>query len=180
LTHLLESEPPENGPIDLNRPPSLFHEAHQAEVGHTRLPMRVEQDIGGLEITVNHVLVMQVLDRLGNVRHPPGRGFRVGQARVLEPARQTSPDHERHRQKRPAILDPGIEDRHESRMVEIGHQPHLLEKLGNVPFRRQSLGPQCLHGDGLLDRPPLKRLVHDALATSSENILELVTADPQS
>ena len=162
----------------LGRPARLFHQAHQAEVGHARLPLRIEQDIRGLEIAVNHVLVVQVLDGPGDVGHPPRGGFRVGEAPVLEAAGQTPPDDQRHRQKRPAVLDPRIEDRHEPGVVELGHQPHLLEELGDVPFRRQPLGPQRLQGHGPLDGSALKRLVHDALTSTSQHVLELVAADP--
>ncbi len=127
---------------------------------------------------MNHVLAMQVLDCPGDVGHPPRGGFRVGKAPVPEAAGQAPPYHQWHGQKWPAVLDPRIEDRHDPGVVELGHQPHLLEKLGDIPFRRQSLGPERLDGHGLFDGAQLKRLVHNALTASSHHVLKLVAANP--
>jgi hypothetical protein len=39
--------------------------ARQAEVGNPDISLRVDQQVGGLDVAVDHALVMRVLQRIG-------------------------------------------------------------------------------------------------------------------
>src|SRR5262249_60777925 len=52
--------------------PFVFDPSRQSEVGHQGLAPGIEEDVPGLEVAVDEALLVDVMDRTGDLGHEPG------------------------------------------------------------------------------------------------------------
>src|SRR5262249_42633637 len=52
--------------------PVVFDPSRQSEVGHQGLPPCIEEDVAGFEVAVDEALLVDVMDRTGDLGHEPG------------------------------------------------------------------------------------------------------------
>jgi hypothetical protein len=83
--------------------------------------LRVKEDIGRLEITVQDTALVGMMHRASHHRHQP---CRLARAAALggPPSGQASAGQEFHAEEGPAVVFADFLDRHDVRMVEVGNR----------------------------------------------------------
>ena len=116
----------------------------QAEVHHVRLVLRVNQDVGGLQVAMQDAALMGVVDRLGDGLEITGRA--PGRQRlVAHQPRQALPLDVVHHEEVPALVDAHLVDGDDVRMVQTRRRNGLgAEPLDQV---RTGARPEGHHLD---------------------------------
>ncbi len=138
-------------------------ERGRAEVGQDRLAAPVDEDVGRLEVAVEHAAIVGLLQgkRQGADQRRRLRGRQAPQA---QPLRQRGPVDVGHRQKRRAVDDAGFVEGADVRMVQ------RRGGAGGPPKARGGIGPAVVQRNLQGDEPAQFRVVgqvnhaHAALA----------------
>ncbi len=154
-----------------------LQQAGQAEIGQVRFTAGVEEDVGGLEIAMEHAALMGVMDGAGERGQEHRRlARREGRLPVGQPLRQGGALHQLHRQEVPAVVLSDFVDGHDVGMVEAGGGAGFGLKAGDA-FRGAFLpGFNQFQGD----QPPQAALpspIHDAHAAARDFPEQLVIAE---
>ena len=154
-------------------PPARQGLLGEAEVGDVRLAAVVQEDVGRLEVAVEHAALVGVVNGVGHRRQQPrGVARRQGPRRLGE----TASLEEFHTQIGVAVTDADVVNGHDVGVVEagggLGLGPEALEVFG----RRQRPGQQHFQGDDAVEAL-LPRLENDAHAAAGDLFLDLVIAE---
>ena len=152
-----------------------LHAFRETEVGHPGVAGTVEQDVAGLQIPMDHAVVVGVLNRLGDVPHQRRRVARrhwsAGQVR-----RQALAFDVAHREEVPALERTHLVDRHNAGMIQPGHRLGFSAKALHRLARRQLSGQDHLHGDDAV-QAALTRPVDHAHPAAADLFQQLVVAE---
>ena len=136
----------------------------------------VEEDIGGLEVAMDHAPLMGVGDRPGDLDHDAGRLLGItGTAGHLGGQGAGALDIT-HREKRSALVFPDFVDLDDVRVSQAGGRLGLLTEPGHVAVGGRTGRAHHFQGDGAL-QGDLDGLVDDAHASDSQLTDDLVATD---
>ena len=155
----------------------VAHDFRDTEVGDLHAPLRVEQDVLGLDVAVENAFLVGELERLTNLRHD---GQRLGgrEASSLHGLAQVHTVHVFHQQIVEAARLPKVEDADDVRMVQPRERAALaIETLGEVRVVRERVRQQLERDEAVEVR--LAGLEHEAHAAAPDqfNDLELGKGD---
>jgi hypothetical protein len=147
----------------------------QAEVGDARLALGVDQDVGRLEVAVQHAAAVREVDRLGDdadVAHRLQRRQRVfahqfGQAAALDVI---------HREVVLPLLLADLVDGDDVGVLEAGGGPGFLLEAAHVGFVGELPAQDHLQGDDAVEAD-LPRLEHHPHAAAGDLLQQLVVAE---
>ena len=139
------------------------------------LPSLVEQDVGRLQVAVDHAALVGVFDRLGDLRHQLGR-LAGRQRAVGQPLREALPFDETHGEIMLPLVLADLVDRHDPGMIEIGGRLGLGVEAADVGLVGELAGEDHLERDGPVEAD-LPGLEDDAHAAAGELADDLVVAE---
>jgi len=151
------------------------HELGDAEIGQVRIPGRVEQDVGGLQIPMQHAALMGVMHGAGELDHQRGQRPRVHRDAALLP-RQVAALDEAHAQKPMAVHFPELVDGNDVRVMQLGHHFRFeAEPLQRLAGRQRAVANHLQrHNPAQAD---LAGTVDDAHATAGDLLEQFVVAE---
>ena len=159
-------------PVSPLSPSSFFASPKSVTRG---LPALVEEDVGRLEVAVDHAVPMGILDRLGDLHQQRG-GLAWRQRSVGDLLRQALPLDEAHREIMLALVLADLEDRHDPRMIEVGRRLGLGMEAPDVGLVGELAGQDHLECDGPVEAH-LPGLEDDAHAAAGDLADDLVIAE---
>ncbi len=154
----------------------LARAARQAEVREQRPPVRMDEDVGWLQVAVHDARVVRVLQTVADLAQVSPRAEGVKRPAFDDVAQRPS-THQRHGQERHSVRHLEVVDREDVRVIELGQRLGLgLESLHEVPVFKQLLR-QRLERD-LATQRLLHRAVHDRHPAPAEALDDLVLTEP--
>jgi len=117
--------------------------ASQAKIGNKRRAGVVQQDVGRLHVAMQHAALVGMMHRVCHIDHHLRRT-----ARIVQPAAavllQIAALHQLHRKVLNAIHLAHVIDRHDARMVQLGHRDGFFQKPMFVGTGTHSIRPHDL------------------------------------
>ena len=156
------------------RYPRCLDPLGQAEIGHPRAALAVDEDVRGLDVAMDHALPMGIFDGLGHRGHQ-FRRFLGRQRPLGQPGGQALTVDVAHREVVLSLVLADLENRHDVGMVEQGRRLRLGMKAIVVGFRGQLSGENHFHRDDAVERN-LAGLVDHAHAAAGDLVHELIIA----
>ena len=147
----------------------------QAEVGDVRTALAVEQDVRWLQVAVEDPPLMGVVHGAGHGGQQSGRGLGV----IPEPghlAGEAAALDQPHAEIVLLVVPAHLVDRHDARMVEVGHRLSLEIEASDVGFVGELTSQDHLERDGSVEAH-LPGLENDAHAAAGNLANDLVIAD---
>jgi hypothetical protein len=141
------------GQPEIDHPGDVVLAAQLARAGRRLLLVgvvlgRLEDDIGRLQVAVQHPAVVGVLNRVGHRRHQPGRlPHRHRERLVLQPFTQRLSGTERGGDEAHRADLAGLVDRDQVGVVELGGGQGLADQPPPGVRAHQHLGPRDLQGN---------------------------------
>ena len=111
----------------------------QAEVGDVRFVLCVEEDVRGLEIAVQHTVLVRKVNRLGHRPHTL-RGTLRGEWSLAQPRTQAAARHEVHAVEVMPLVLTDFMDGHDAGMLQARRRCRLGAKARDVLGPRQRAG----------------------------------------
>jgi len=149
-----------------------LHASRQAEVGHVRLTVCVDQDVGRLEVAVDDAALVRVVDGAGDGEQQPHRGPRVpGQAAHVRT--QTRPLDQLHAEVRQPVLLARLVERDDVRVIQLRRRLGLGAEAAQLCGRGERPGQDHLEGDDPVE-PDVPCPEHDPHAAAAEFLQQLV------
>ena len=155
-----------------------LHLLGQPEVGDPRVAVLVEEDVGRLEVAVDHAALVGVLDGLGDLADQPG-GLARGQRTVGKALGEALPLDETHLKVMLALVLANLVDRHDAGMVEVGGRLGLAVEPLDVGLIGELAGEDHLECDGPVeaDLPGLEDDPHAAAGDLADDLVVAEVAD---
>ena len=155
------------------------HQLRDAEIAHLHPMVGGHHDVAGLDVLVDHALLVRAGQRIEDLQHD-GDGLRNVHGRlVVEQLAQAAPGHELHRQVGLLLVKGEVVDRDDVGMRaargRLGLAPEAPDVVGAVGAAHQ-LGRDQLDGDGPA-QDGIVRLVDLAHAANADQFLDDVAAD---
>ena len=148
-----------------------------AEVGQEHAlarPVAFDQDVAGLDVTVDEAVAVRLVERAGDLRDHGHRVPGVEAALLGQQGAQIGALDEAHRHVQPVALLPGVVDRHHVRMLERGGDPALALEAGAELGVTGDARRDQLQRDPAIERQ-IGRAVHDAHAAAAGDALDAMT-----
>ena len=147
----------------------------QAEVGHVRLTPRVEQHVGRFQVAVEDAALVGMVDGPRYLSQSPGRLPRRVHHPV-EPPIEASAVEQSHAEVMVALMLAHLVDRHDVRVVEVGHGLGLDAEPVDIGRAGEPAGQDHLQGHHTV-QADLPRLVDDPHPAAGDLLKQLVVAE---
>ena len=156
----------------------LVGDAGNAEVEHTRLGAAHHEDVGGLDVAVDHALRMRVGQRIGHPAHHQRGLRRRGLPAFEAQLAQVAALQQLHRDVGALLAHAGIEHRHDVRVAQATGGTCFVQEQGveRLALIGGDLEVQRLDGNQARQQRVV-RGVHAAEAAFADLVLEGIAAD---
>jgi hypothetical protein len=144
-----------------------------------RLPFLIEQNIGWLDVAMQHAALVRVMHRAGHRRQQlrgPARPLRVPRLAGRVQLAEVAALDEFHAEVMLPLVLPNLVDRHDVRMVEVRRGLRLRPKSLHLRGRGEIAGPDHLERHRTL-QTDLARQIHHTHAARRQFALQLIIAE---
>ena len=125
--------------------PAVGHGQRDPEIGHERLSPLAEQDVAGLDVAVHDAPLVRVVERVGDLLRDGDRVLHTHLLLAVQPIPERFSFHIRHHVEDHPVRLPGVEQREDVRMLQVG---------GRLDLGQEALGA---HEGGQLGLQDLQR-----------------------
>ncbi len=156
----------------------LVRDARDAEVEHARLRAPDHEDVGRLDVAVDHALAVRVGQRVGDAPHDGGGLRRRRPPAFLAQLAQVAALEQLHRDVGALVAHAGVEHRDDVRVREAASGARLVQeqRVEGLALFRRDLEVQGLDRDEARQQRVVRR-VHRAQAARADLVLERIAAD---
>jgi hypothetical protein len=147
----------------------------QPEISHVGLAASVDQDVGGVQVTVQNAALVRMVHRPGRSGNDSGRCSLVG-AKIDKPLVEAAARDQLHAEKlqSPALAE--FIDGHDVQVVELRHGPGLVLEPHQLWLGGETARIDHLEGDFAIERC-LARFVHNPHTSPPKLLQDLVACD---